>query len=81
MCLSMFRQGVEVTVHDAGSLPLSKCVDINNLGPQQLPRLWSCIHDACMYNDPLQAAGGKVGAATVVAVAVVLMVTVGWRWQ
>ena len=39
-------------------IPLS-CVDLNRLGPMRLPRLWSALYDALLYNDPTKAQGGK----------------------
>ncbi|KAJ9525223.1 hypothetical protein QJQ45_020757 [Haematococcus lacustris] len=35
--------------------------DLAQLGPMQLPRLWSCLVDSLMYNSPLDAEG-KVGS-------------------
>ena len=35
-------------------------VDLCRLGPMRLPRLWSTLHDALLYNDPAKAQGGKV---------------------
>ena len=37
-----------------------KTVDLCRLGPMRLPRLWSALHDALLYNDPLRSQGGKV---------------------
>ena len=36
------------------------CVDLHRLGPMRLPRLWSALHDALVYNDPSRSQGGKV---------------------
>ena len=39
--------------------PLSS-LDLCRLGPMRLPRLWSALHAALLYNDPAHAQGGKV---------------------
>ena len=39
--------------------PLSS-LDLCRLGPMRLPRLWSALHAALLYNDPARAQGGKV---------------------
>ncbi|PNW87146.1 hypothetical protein CHLRE_02g110900v5 [Chlamydomonas reinhardtii] len=42
-----------------GLPPLAPALDLAAPGPQQLPRLWSALHDAFLYADPAQASGGK----------------------
>lgn len=56
--------GLEGTVFDASQYmpPILRQVDLNNLGPMMLPRLWSAIHDALVFIDPGQASGGAAAA-------------------
>ncbi|GLC50425.1 hypothetical protein PLESTB_000378100 [Pleodorina starrii] len=56
--------GLEGTLHSEqpptpGLPPLAQLVDLTRPGPQQLPRMWTALHDALLYNDPSQASGGK----------------------
>ncbi|PNH01909.1 hypothetical protein TSOC_012159, partial [Tetrabaena socialis] len=39
--------------------PLAPAVNLSQPGPQQLPRLWTALHDSLLYNDPKLARGGK----------------------
>ncbi|KAG2436251.1 hypothetical protein HXX76_006562 [Chlamydomonas incerta] len=56
--------GLEGDIHSEqppapGLPPLAPALDLAAPGPQQLPRLWSALHDALLYADPAQASGGK----------------------
>jgi hypothetical protein len=58
-----FPQGKEGVLYDASSITPAAVplVSLQQVGPRQLPRLWSAIHDALLYADPRLAVGGKVG--------------------
>lgn len=61
---AVVAQGMEGVIHEEGPElrpALSDTISLANLGPQQMPRLWSALHDALLYNDPNKASGGKVG--------------------
>lgn len=54
---------MEGVIHEEGPElrpALSDTISLASLGPQQMPRLWSALHDALLYNDPTKASGGKV---------------------
>ncbi|GIL44429.1 hypothetical protein Vafri_1905 [Volvox africanus] len=51
--------GLEGTLHSEqppmpGLPPLTQLMDLSRPGPQQLPRLWTAVHDSLIYNDPKQ---------------------------
>ncbi|KXZ47798.1 hypothetical protein GPECTOR_32g410 [Gonium pectorale] len=65
--------GLEGTVHSeqppapsrpGGLPPLAQIINLAAPGPQQLPRLWSALHDALLYHDPKQARGRACGVVT-----------------
>lgn len=52
-------QALEGDIHSEqppapGLPPLAPALDLAAPGPQQLPRLWSALHDAFLYADPAQ---------------------------
>ncbi|MEW5301924.1 MAG: hypothetical protein WDW36_004748 [Sanguina aurantia] len=57
------KLGMEGVIHEEGPElrpALSDTISLASLGPQQMPRLWSALHDALLYNDPNKASGGKL---------------------
>jgi hypothetical protein len=56
-------------LYDAASITPAAVplVSLQQLGPRQLPRLWSAMHDALLYADPRLAVGGKVGRGSLLS--------------